>query len=46
MNGSRWCCVGVAALVFVAGLAALAEPCTITVQPGESIQAGRCGSSW
>ncbi len=39
MNRSRWCCVGVAALVFVAGLGALTEPCTITVQPGESIQA-------
>ncbi len=39
MNRSRWCCVGVAALVFVAGLGALAQPCAITVQPGESIQA-------
>ncbi len=39
MNRSRWCCVGVVALVFVAGLGALAKPCTITVQPGESIQA-------
>ncbi len=38
MNRSRWCCVGIAALVFMAGLGALAEPCTITVQPGESIQ--------
>ncbi len=38
MNRSRWCCVGIVALVFIAGLGALAEPCTITVQPGESIQ--------
>ncbi len=39
MNRSRWCHVGVVALVFVAGLGALAEDCVITVQPGESIQA-------
>jgi len=39
MNRSRWCGVGIAALVFVAGLGTLADECTITVQPGESIQA-------
>jgi len=38
MNRSRWCGVGVVALLLLAGLGALAEPCTITVQPGESIQ--------
>jgi len=38
MNRPRWCCVGVVALMFVAGLGALAAPCTIIVQPGESIQ--------
>jgi len=39
MNRTRWCCAGVVALVCVAGLGALAEPCTVTVGPGESIQA-------
>jgi len=38
MNRSRWCWVGVVTLVFLAGLVALAEPCTVTVEPGESIQ--------
>ncbi len=33
----RWCVV-VLSCLFVAGLGALAQPCTITVQPGESIQ--------
>ncbi len=39
MNRSRWCLVGVVVLLFLAGLGALAEECTITVRPGESIQA-------
>ncbi len=34
----RWCVV-VLSCLFVIGLGALAEACTITVQPGESIQA-------
>ncbi len=36
---SQWCCVSVLALLFMIGLGTLAEDCTITVQPGESIQA-------